>query len=242
LAGDVWRLYTRPGELFVELPQRNRFGLVLVLLVFVQFLYGVAVISTGVPEYETNRRVQQARQRYLRRVAEDEGPEKQAKTLEDFDKEAVFLRQWKRVMLLAVAPIGLLAWVGLLAGILFLMVALRGGKPSFGVLAGVVTFAALVEVPRLLVRLWLTAQLHAGRVETSAAAFAGGPQVGLGGYILLRRLDPFDAWFWCLIGLGLARTGQLPGRRAVTATLVLAVLVMLVQSAADVLDLANLNS
>src|SRR5207247_980626 len=106
-------------------------------------------------------------------------------------------------------------------------------------LAGVAVFAAFVDVPKMLVRILLISQLQVSRVETSAAAFAAGPDVSLALYILLRRLDPFDIWYWFLIGLGLWKTGQLSGRASVVMACVLAVLAAVVQSAADFQELAK---
>src|SRR5207253_1740522 len=76
-----------------------------------------------------------------------------------------------RVMLIVGGPLSVLFGVAVIASLLFVIVALRGGaKADFQLLAAVAVFAAYVEVPRMLVRLVLIAQLQTLRVETSAAA------------------------------------------------------------------------
>jgi hypothetical protein len=85
----------------------------------------------------------------------------------------------------------------------------------------------------------LVASIHATRVETSLAALLSGPRAGLTAFLLFRRLDPFEVWFWVLIGLGLWKTGQMSGRRALLVTLALALLATLVQGCLDVGNLAE---
>ena len=92
----------------------------------------------------------------------------------------------------------------------------------------------------LLLRLFLISQLQVGRVETSAAAFVSAPHVSLGLYLLLRRLDPFDVWYWALVGLGVWKTGQLSPRAALLTVVVLALLVAVLQAGLDIPELAIL--
>src|SRR5262249_20520922 len=150
-----------------------------------------------------------------------------------------FTKLVTRVVLIAGSPVQAAAAAGLLASVLFVVVALRGtAKPDFHLLAAVAVFAAYALVPLLLVRLFLFSQLQVSRVETSAAAFVAPPHVSLGLYLLLRRLDPFDAWYWALVGLGVWKTGQMSARGAVVTVVILAVLAALLQAALDVPELA----
>jgi hypothetical protein len=132
--------------------------------------------------------------------------------------------------------------VGMLSAFLFLIVALRGGKPNFQVLLGVTTFASYVEVPRLIMQLVLTAQLHVSRVETSAAAFYSRAEVGLGNYLLLRRLDPFEVWYYVLVGLGLYHTGQLNRRWAIATVCVLALFAAVLHCMGDLPQFAEIGA
>src|SRR5262249_39877736 len=149
-------------------------------------------------------------------------------TVVALEKGGVFARLVARVLLVVGGPVQLLVHVAVLSSVLFVVIALVGGsKPDFRLLAGVVLFAASVEVPRLLLRLLLISQLQVSRVEPSAAALVAAPQVNLAVYLLLRRLDPFEMWFWGLLGLGLWQTGQLRLRGAVVLVVVLALLAAL---------------
>jgi hypothetical protein len=241
LLRDLASLYLRPGTLFAELPRWNRSAAALLLLMALQALYALGVVSTGVLDYEIDADTQKAMSRYADQPHSDESAEDVNRMLDALAKGGTFTKLLTRVLLVAGGPVQVAATAGLLASVLFVVVALRGtAKPDFHLLAAVAVFAAYALVPRLLVRLFLMSQLQVSRVETSAAAFVLPPQVGLGLYLLLRRLDPFDAWYWALVGLGLWKTGQLSARAALVTVVVLAVLVALLQAGLDLPDLAIL--
>src|SRR5262249_36260404 len=145
----------------------------------------------------------------------DENSAERARIVETLEKAAVFNKLFARIVLFVGAPLRLLLGVGVVASLLFLAVALWGSAHAdFRQLGAIAVFASFVELPRLLVRLFLIVRLQALRVETSAAAFLPSTRAGLGAFLLLRRLDPFEAWYWVLVGLGLWKTGQMSGRRA----------------------------
>ena len=91
-------------------------------------------------------------------------------------------------------------------------------------------------------QLVLTAQLHVSRVETSAAAFFSRADVGLGNYLLLRRLDPFEVWYYVLVGLGLYHTGQLKGRWAIVTACLLALFAAVLRCMGDLPQFAELGA
>ncbi len=238
LARDLVRLYLSPGALFAELPRWNRSAAALVLLMALYAVYGLAVLSTGVSDYENDLAAQQEIGRLPDQPRNDDNAEELDRKSDALEKGAVFGKMLARVRLVLLDPVGVAAATGLLAGLLFVAVALWGvAKPDFHVLAGVVVFAAYVAVPCLLVRLLLTAALHVSRVETSAAVFSP-THAPLALYLLLRRLDPFAVWFWALVGLGLCASGQMSRRGAVVAVIVLAVLAALAQCVLDLPDVA----
>jgi hypothetical protein len=239
LLRDLVNLYLRPGTLFAGLPVRNRSAAALLLLMALQALYAAGVVSTGVLDYEIDADTQKVMSRYADQPHSDESAEDVNRVLDALAKGGTFTKLLTRVLLIAGGPVQAAAAAGLLASVLFVVVALRGtAKPDFHLLAAVAIFAAYALVPRLLVRLFLVSQLQVSRVETSAAAFVAPPYVSLGLYLLLRRLDPFDAWYWALVGLGVWKTGQLSGRAAVVTVVVLAVLAALLQVALDLPELA----
>lgn len=240
LFGDVVRLYLRPGSLFAHLPQVNRAAGALWLLLALHALQALLVLSTGVHDYEIARQTDHEMAREAERLPDEENSSELARNLEAIEKKGIFTQLVNRLALLVGGPLNVLTGVLTVAGCLYAVVALRGAtKADFALLAGVAVFAAYVEVPRLLLRLYLITELHASRVETSAAAFVSAPHTPLGVYLLLRRLDPFDLWYWLLIGLGVYRTGQLPAGRAVLVTMVLALLSTMLLLMADFQVLAD---
>ena len=242
LAGDVLALFLRPSALFSQLPRCNRALGAFTLLLICYGLYAWGVISTGVLDYEIDRQDQKEesnlRQHY-QPSKDDEDSEKLTSKLDSAGKTAEFNKQMERVKLLLLAPLGLLTRLSLLAGILFMIIALRGGKPNFQTLFGIAVFSALVEIPKLICRLLLITQLQVSRVETSAAALIRGPdESGLWSYMALRRFDPFDIWFFILIGIGLYYTGQMKRRAAIITACLLAVLAGLTNCFFDIPELA----
>jgi hypothetical protein len=242
LLGDLFRVYLRPEALFAELPAVNRAGPALWLLLALYVVQAALLLSTGVHAYEIERLTQRAMAREAERLPGDENADELTRKLEEMEKKAVFERLLNRLVLLVGGPLNVLLGVVTIAGLLYAVVALRGtAKADFGLLAGVAVFAAYTQVPRLLLQLYLVGELHASRVETSAAAFVSAPQTSLGVYLLLRRLDPFDTWYWLLIGLGVWKSGQLSAGRAVFATVVLALLSTLVLVSLDFQTVADMT-
>lgn len=241
LGRDLCRLVTHPSALFSDLPRYNRSTGALGVLLALHVLYALALLGTGVIDYEIDAETQRQVARAAQRQEGEEKADQLLATLDTLEKGGAFQKVLARVLLGLGGPAGLLLGIGLVAGLLFVAVALQGGKPNFPVLAGVVIFASYVEVPRLLLRVALVAQLHASRVETSAAAFVVRPDVGLPAYVLLRRLDPFALWYWWLVGLGVWKAGQMRLRPAIVVVVGLAVLAGLWASALDVLELAELT-
>jgi hypothetical protein len=243
LLRDIGRLYLRPAALFTDLSRWNRSASALLLLMAVHLLYAVAVVSTGVPDYETDLAAQKEISRTEQQLRGDENSDERTRTLDALEKGAVFTKLLTRVLLVAGGPVQLLAGIGALAAVLFVAGALwGGGKPDFQLLSAVAVFAAYALVPKLLLRLLLISQLQVARVETSAAALVAAPHVSLGLYLFLRRLDPFDLWYWALVALGIWKTGQFRGRLAVVVVVVLALLAGLAQSVADVGELASIQA
>jgi hypothetical protein len=242
LAADVAAVFLRPDLLFGRLPVHNRWAQAVALLMLVQALYGLGLISTGVPDYDIAARTQREVNKAAARLQGDESSAELATTVEALEKGETFAKLLARVMLLVGSPVRLFVGVVVVASLLFVAVAFRqAAKPDWSLLAGIVAFATFVEAPRLLLRLLLVAALHVSRVETSVAAFVAAPQTDLGTYMLLRRLDPFDLWYWCLVGYGLCKTGQLTRGWAVTVVVALALFAAVGSCVAETSDLAEIN-
>ncbi len=239
---DVADLFLWPDRLFARLPVHNRWVAAVLLLMALQALYGLGLVSTGVPDYEIAERTQREVRKAAARLRGDDTSEELTRTVEALEKGQTFSKLFVRVMYILGGPLRLLAGVLVVASVLYAAAAFRqAARPDWTLLAGVVAFATFVEVPRLLLRLLLVATLHVSRVETSAAAFVSPAQTGLGLYLMLRRLDPFDLWFWILVGYGAWRTGQLGRRWAVLVVVALALAAAVGTCVTDVPDLADVN-
>lgn len=238
---DVASLFLRPSALFDSLPVVNRAPAALLVLLCLHVLYGVAYLATGVLDYEIDYVNQKAVGRFRDQLQGDENAAKRVSELDLMEKGAGFNKTIARLALLGGGPVRVLAGCGLLGGLLYTVVALRGGKPNYSLLFGVVVFASYVEVPRLALRLALVAGRGETRVETSAAACVSDPSVGLPMYVMLRRLDPFDVWFFGLVAFGVCRTGQLTPRAAVVAVCLLWLLTATWNAAGDVAELAHVQ-
>jgi hypothetical protein len=242
LAQDILSVFFRPTRLFCELPRTNRAASALVVLMGIYALYGFGLYTTGVLNYEIDVQTQTQVSGLRQHPPAKDDAAKFTSALETIEKGSAFQKELSRVSLLVGGPIQLCLSVSVLSGLLFLVVALRGGKPNFQVLLGVTTFAGYVDVPRLLIQLLLSAQLHVSRVETSAAAFFGRADVGLGNYLLLRRLDPFEIWYYILVGMGLYCSGQLKRRSAIVTACVLALLAAIVHGVVDLPQFAEISA
>jgi hypothetical protein len=242
LLGDIGNLFLAPGRLFADLPRCNRSASALLVLMILHAVFACAVLSTGVPDYQIDADTQKAINRVPEPNPVDDNADEIAGKITVLEKGAVFNKLLTRVVMVAGRPVWVLFSVAVVASLLFVVVAMGGGgKPDFRLLAAVAVFAAYVEVPRMLVRLVLIAQLQVLRVETSAAALFD-LRTGLVPFLVLRRLDPFDFWYWGLVGLGLWKTGQLSGRGALLAAVVLALLAAVLTAAAfDLGDLAEIS-
>jgi hypothetical protein len=240
LISDLVALFVRPGALFAEFHRLRRTGPALALLAFLHLLYAGALLSTGVPDYEIQAQAQTMINREAEKLKGDEDSDELTRTVETLEKMASFNQVFSRIALLAGGPVRLLVGIALVSSVLFLIVSLAGiAKADFAQIAAVVVFASYTEVPRLLVKLLLVSQLHVLRVETSLAALLSHPKVAPALFLLLRRFDPFEFWYWGLIGLGLWKTGQLSGRRAFVVVVVLALAVGLLQGCLGAGDLVE---
>lgn len=238
---DVYCLFVRPSDLFAELTVANRGGVALALLLAIEILIGMAIVSTGISDYEIDAETQRETSRLLRDQEGLENEDVLDATLDSIEKWAVFKKLLVRLQIVLGPPGRTLAGVAVIGWTAFAVVALGGGKPKYEQLVGVVVYASFVEAPRLLLKLYLVTRLQAVRVETSLAALLEpGPGTEVWVYMLLRRLDPFEIWFWFLIGYGFWRIGQLGRRATILTTVSLALVCAVAASAIELPEVALL--
>lgn len=242
LAQDVLDLFWRPSRLYADLPMHKRTGAALTILVSAYVLYGFGLLSTGIHDYEIQETAQRATVRHLQLHHGDDTPDDLNTALDMIDRGAVFSRAVTRLWLLLGRPATIVFGIGLLSGTWYLVIAMRGTRPDFRLIWAVITWAHCVEIPHMALRLVMASQLGASRIETSAAALATGPEVGLAGYVILRQFDPFTLWYWCLVALGIHNTGQMKRRGAAAATIAFALVGAVGQAAVDLAELVDTNS
>lgn len=235
-------MFVDPVRVFFNLPRVNRSTLALVILVVLQGFIGAMLVKTGVYAYEVRRQAAKAAMAHLKSHEADDDPNIAIDAADGIEKAAEFQVILYQIVKVIGRPFGTLASVGLIAGFLFVAVALSGGKPKMALLTGIVAFASVVVVMQDAVKLYLTAQTQHSRVEVSAAAFpgslGGADGVSLAKYILLRRLNPFDLWFWWLVHLGARKAARMSARGATISVLVMFAFDMLLQSGLDYAELA----
>lgn len=237
---DIASLFLRPSALFLGLAVENRAGRALGILLILEMALTGLIVSTGVVDYEIEADTQR---QVSERLRDQEGPDDDdalASTLSSIEKWGVFKKLLAKLGWVLGIPGRTLAGVIVLSWILFAAVALRGGKPKYEELLAVAVFASFVELPRLLVKLYLITELQVARVETSLAAFVPvGPKTPFWIYLLARRIDPFEIWFWILVGYGIWKIGALRAKSAVILVMISAAIFGLAASGLDLLELAK---
>jgi hypothetical protein len=204
------------------------------VLLLAHLLCAGFLVFTGVPDYEIAAKSQEEIARIDEQLKGDENSDERTRTIDALEKAAVFTRLAVRLGLLLGWPLRLLLGVAVTASLLYLSATFWGAaKADFRLLWGVTVFASCVTLPRLLLVGFLVARLQVQRVETSLAVLLSSPRAAPLAFLLLRRLDPFEAWFWVLVGLGLWKTEQMSGRRAAVVVVALALLATVTQLCLD---------
>jgi hypothetical protein len=240
LIDDLIAILVMPSALFGILPRENRARQALTLFLLLHVLIGWGIILTAVREFEIGWVTQLALTVYGKEHEGDEDSAGVEIALDLISKTGEFQVAAERIKLLSFGAINLLWTACCTAGFSFVLVALTAGKPKFPTLFGIAVYASVVGVIKAALRMLLIAWLHRSSVETAASAFVDRPDVTLPIYLLLRRLDPFDLWWWCLIGVGLSRTGQCSRRAAFWGTLTAAILYTMMMAALDLVVVAEM--
>lgn len=225
-ARDLGRLFASPVALFEELPTRPRPAprSLMLVLVLAYAATGWAWTATGIPDYEIDAAIQREVARTSARHEGEESTSMLADELELVEKSAGFWKFLQRLRLWVARPLGVLAGILIIAGLMHGWVALVGGRPNYPLTLEVASLAAFVLVARAVFEVILSRALERSTIETSLAALLSDPRAaGLADYLLLRRLDPFVIWFWSLIALGLVHSLKLDKRPAIAGVVVLAV-------------------
>ena len=242
---DILLVFVSPSRVFTNLPRVNRMAAATVLLLILQGLAGWILSLQGVHDAKIDAATAHMVAHHLQAHAADEDPNQAIEMAETMEKAAVFSKLSGQLAMIIGGPLSTLVTIGCVGSLLFIVVALSGGKPKFAVLGGIPAFACFVELPRTALRIYLTIATGSTRVETSLAAlFTKFDPNNLGGlfeYLLLRRLDPFEAWFWLLVAAGMRTACRFTFRRTILLTILFALLHAMMRMPVDLLDLADIQ-
>jgi hypothetical protein len=210
-------VFVAPGSVFSRVEDNGAYGWALVLLLGLVTLIGYAQVQTGL----IDRDVDQATQRALEDLEKTQGHLIDAAQLKDqmesIRKGAEFNKVVARLMAVVVSPVQLLTAFLLTSAVLYAVVALTGRKPEYHTLMGICVYSGFIIVAARALQLAMMVFYRSTTVDTTLGALAapGKPS-------FLQGIDPFNLWFWLLVGIGLVTTNQLSRRMAIVAVVLLA--------------------
>lgn len=219
---DVPLVLLRPGRFFARVEDVVAWRWPLLVFLTAGTLIGYATVQTGLIDREVDRRVGER----IARIDSEQHDVVELSALRDlYEKErkrGEFEKLLTRIRVVVAEPAKALAWVLLIAAVLYGVVALTGRKPEWHTLLTICVFAAFIDVLRLLMTLGLMLRYGTLQVDTSlallsrflAAADGVDPMTVAALSGLLSALDPFRVWFWLVVIVGLSTTDQLRGWRA----------------------------
>lgn len=227
---DIPVALLNPRRFFHRVEDVAAYAWPLVVLLTATLAIGWATVETGLVDREQESLVQ-------KQIAELEKQqldvvERSALTrqIQEQREAGEFFRLIARLQAIALAPMGTLATVLLLAAVFYGLVALTGRKPEWHTLVTIFLFAAFAGVMGELVRLGMMLAYGRLDVDTSLAVLTRvvpvetaifRPQLAAAAEGALSAFDPFRIWFWIIAAVGLTTTAQLRGWRAWTACFIL---------------------
>ncbi len=213
-------MFVAPGVVFRWIAERGRYGWVLGTLILLSTLIGWATVQTGLIDREVDRRTYQALTDLEREQIDLLSRVELSERLEKIRKSAEFTKLMTRGGAILAAPVVLVSSLMLIAALLFAVVALAGNKPEYPTLMAVCVYSAVVDVLAAGLRLAMMLYYRTIQVDTSLGLLVASAEETGTLKTILSAVDPFRAWFWVLVALGLMVTGQL-SRRAAVVTCVL---------------------
>jgi hypothetical protein len=219
---DILLVLWAPGRVFARTEDVPAYGWPLVVLLTSVTVIGYATVQTGLISREVDRQV---RERIAVIESQQRDVVERSALREMYKKEyqkGEFEKLLARIQVVVAEPIKALASTLLIAAVLYGAVAMTGHKPEWQTLLTICVFAGFVWVLRSLLVLLLMLKFRTLEVDTSLAllarVFAGGEKAdpvtvaALSGG--LSAIDPFRAWYWLVVILGMSVTTQLRGWRA----------------------------
>lgn len=219
---NVVAVYGSPRRLFERVEESTPYGWALCVLLMLLALCGYVVVASGLVEREVDQSAERA-------VAQFESGRLGEISQTRLDEEMSELREakwfWNVIRSgwsILAGPVNIVGRIFVGAGIIYVVVALSGRRPIYGLAVTIFVYAGYTEVLREVLRVYLMLSGLTTDVDTSlAAVLPSGAAVWGPTWVALRAVDPFAVWFWSLVATGVIVTRQLPVRRAVVVCVLL---------------------
>ena len=213
--GQLPMMFVAPGAVFRRIAGGGGYGWTLGALLLLTTLIGWATVQTGLIDRQVDRQTGKALADLEREQIDLLSRVELSEQLEKIRKQAEFTKLIRRGSVVLATPLALVASLMLIAALLFAAVALAGNKPDYPTLMAVCVYSAVVDLLASGLRLALMLCYRTIEVDTSLGLLMPFSEEARTLKTVLSAVDPFRAWFWILVAVGLAVTGQLSRRTAV---------------------------
>ncbi|MCH8968796.1 MAG: YIP1 family protein [Planctomycetes bacterium] len=214
-------VYSSPSALFRRIEDTGAYGWALVVLLGLVTLVGYVQVQTGLldrlVDEGTNNRLRQIEDNRANLVERGQLRE----TMENARKQGEFFKTIKRLQVIVLSPVKMLAEYLLIAASLYAVVALTGRKPEYHTLMSICVYSGFIELIAYILRVCMMMYYGTINIDTSLALLAD-PGQGT----VLAAFDPFLMWFWILVAMGLIVTQQLSRRMAIVSCSMLCIVTM----------------
>ncbi len=214
-------VYSSPSVLFRRIEDTGAYGWALVVLLGLVTLAGYVQVQTGL----LDRLVDENTNNNLRRIEVDQADlvdrGRLGDAMENERKTGEFIKTLKRLQVIVLSPVKMLAEYLLIAASLYAVVALTGRKPEYNTLMSICVYSGFIELISYILRVCMMMYYGTMNIDTSLALLAH-PGQGT----LLAAFDPFLIWFWILVAMGLIVTQQLSRRMAIVSCSMLCIVTM----------------
>jgi hypothetical protein len=213
-----------PRSVFGRIAENSRYGWMLAALIACTTLIGWATVQTGLIDREIDRQTRKVLADLEREQIDLLSRTELSDRMEKVRQAADFQKLLERGSSVGLAPLRLVASVMVIAAVLFAIVALAGNKPDYQTLITICVYSAIIDVLAAGLRLGLMLAFRTIDVDTSLGVLVPWSAQTRVLKMILSGLDPFQAWFWILVALGLIVTDQLSRRAAIITCAVLGLL------------------
>jgi hypothetical protein len=208
-----------PRGVFARIEDTPAYGPTLVLMLGVVMLLGYAEVQTGLIDRSVDVQTEAAIAHLEKDQAHLVDRVALREQMDTVREGGEFNKMISRLMAIGLSPVKVLATLLTVAAVLYAIVALTGRKPEWHTLMGICTYAGVIGLVAVMLRMAMVIAYRTIDVDTSLAMLAppGKPS-------WMSAIDPFRVWFWVLVGTGLIVTRQLGPRLAIASCVAMALI------------------